>query len=71
MQRQVLAECLTVGETYFFRDPAVFEQLATQVLAPLVARRREGSRQLRLWSAGCASGEEAWSLAMLVAGLLP
>jgi chemotaxis protein methyltransferase CheR len=71
LQQQVLAECLTVGETYFFRDPGVFEQLATQVLAPLVARRRQGTRQLRLWSAGCASGEEAWSLAMLVAGLLP
>lgn len=70
-EQHVLAECLTVGETYFFRDPALFEQLATQVLPPLIAARRGSSRRLRLWSAGCSSGEEAYSLAMLVASLLP
>ncbi len=67
----VIAECLAIGETYFFRDPALFERLAAQVLAPLIEARRRGSRHLRLWSAGCSSGEEAYSLAMLVAGLLP
>jgi chemotaxis protein methyltransferase CheR len=68
---QVLAESLTIGETYFFRDPAVFDQLAEQVLKPLAARRRQGTRHLRLWSAGCATGEEPYSLAMLVASVLP
>ncbi|HYD75533.1 CheR family methyltransferase [Ramlibacter sp.] len=68
---QVVAECLAVGETYFFRDPQVFDDLATHVLRPLVAARRDGSRHLRLWSAACSTGEEAWSLAMLVASLLP
>jgi chemotaxis protein methyltransferase CheR len=70
-QREVLAECLTIGETYFFRHPEVFEQLATDVLQPLIAARRTGTRHLRMWSAGCASGEEAYSLAMVVASLLP
>lgn len=69
--QQVLVEALVVGETYFFRDPALFDALAREVLQPLIERRRAGTRHLRLWSAGCASGEEAYSLAMLVAGLLP
>lgn len=68
---QVLAECLTIGETYFFRDAAVFAQLAEQVLKPLIAGRRQATRHLRLWSAGCATGEEPYSLAMLVASVLP
>ncbi len=55
----------TVGETYFFRDRALFTQLADQVLPGLIQRRHE-SHRLRLWSAGCASGEEPYSLAMLV-----
>lgn len=70
-QKQVLAECLAIGETYFFRDPQLFEQLAVQVLRPLIAARAQGTRRLRLWSAGCSTGEEPYSLAMLVAGLLP
>ena len=61
----------TVGETYFFRDRGCFEALE-DVLAPLVERRRrEGSRRLRIWSAGCSSGEEPYSVAMLLDRLLP
>jgi chemotaxis protein methyltransferase CheR len=67
----VLMECLAVGETYFFRDPELFEQLARLVLMPIITERRAGSRHLRLWSAGCSTGEEAYSLAMLAASLLP
>ena len=66
-----LADALTVGETYFFRDPSCFEHLAHQVLKPLIDRRRsEGSKRITLWSAGCSSGEEAYSLAMLMDELL-
>jgi chemotaxis protein methyltransferase CheR len=54
---------LTVGETYFFREPAQFAWLREQVL-PDVVRRRGPEASLRIWSAGCASGEEAYSLAM-------
>ena len=58
------------GETYFFRDHGQFDLLRLRLLPELIERRR-GARTLRLWSAGCASGEEAYSLAMLVDMLLP
>lgn len=67
-----LAGQLTIGETYFFRDPAVFEALENQILPDLIAARRaEGMLRLRLWSAGCATGEEAYSLAIVLDRVLP
>lgn len=67
-----LASHLTVGETYFFRDPALFEALEKQILPSLIsARRAQGMLQLRLWSAGCATGEEPYSLAIILDRLLP
>jgi chemotaxis protein methyltransferase CheR len=56
---------LVIGETYFFRDAAQFEFVRREVL-PEVRRRRGSEHVLRAWSAGCASGEEAYSLAMLL-----
>jgi chemotaxis protein methyltransferase CheR len=56
---------LTVPETYFFRDDAQFAWLRDKVLPELRALRGAGHR-LRLWSAGCASGEEAYSLAIVL-----
>jgi chemotaxis protein methyltransferase CheR len=63
-----LVESAVVGETYFFRHP---EQLAA--LSRLAFRRAPGSGPLRIWSAGCASGEEAYSIAaaLLEAGRAP
>jgi chemotaxis protein methyltransferase CheR len=55
---------LTVGETYFFREPGQFEFLRRQVL-PEIRQRRGAEHVVRAWSAGCASGEEAYSLAIL------
>ncbi|MFN3652130.1 MAG: CheR family methyltransferase [Armatimonadota bacterium] len=67
-----LARGLTVGETYFFRDRACFEALERHVLPPLLAARRAaGSLHLRVWSAGCSTGEEPYSLAILLDRLLP
>jgi chemotaxis protein methyltransferase CheR len=67
-----LAARLSVGETCFFRDRACFEALERHVLPGLVARRRAAGRlRLRLWSAACATGEEPYSLAMLLERLLP
>ena len=69
---EVLASHLTIGETYFFRDPAALEALVAEVLVPLIAdRRRQGRLQLHLWSAGCSTGEEAYTLAILLHRLLP
>lgn len=64
-QVEVLASFLTVGETYFFRNPSLFRALQEEMLPALIERRRSDGGALRLWSAGCASGEEAYSLAIL------
>jgi chemotaxis protein methyltransferase CheR len=59
-----VVEAMAAGETAFFRDRAAFRQFREEVL-PVMARRREG-RPIRIWSAGCASGQEVYSLAIAV-----
>jgi len=63
---QQVVEALLNNETYFFRDRAMFDQLSTGVLAAL-AERRQAVRRLSIWSVGCSTGQEAYSLAMLFA----
>lgn len=70
-QIEILASHLTVGETYFFREPQVFDALQTHVLPTLIQSRRQSGMHLRVWSAGCASGEEAYSLAILLQRMIP
>jgi chemotaxis protein methyltransferase CheR len=70
-QIQVLANHLTVGETYFFRDQQTLEVLVEHILSPLIRARRGHERRLRIWSAACCSGEEPYSLAILLHELLP
>jgi len=70
-QVAVLASHLTVGETYFFRESASFEAIQREILPPLIANRAATGRNLRLWSAGCCTGEEAYSLAITCARALP
>jgi len=65
-----LAQELTVGETYFFRNIDQFRALQEQVL-PERVRAQAARRCLRILSAGCASGEEAYSIAMALHGRLP
>jgi chemotaxis protein methyltransferase CheR len=67
-----LIRSLTIGETYFFRNKPHVDLLRDQVLPGLIERRhREEHPWLRLWSAGCATGEEAYSLAIMVRELIP
>ncbi|RQP22858.1 CheR family methyltransferase [Piscinibacter terrae] len=68
---QSLAELFSVGETYFFRDPAAFDILEHELLPPMIVQRRESTRRLRVWSAGCSTGEEAYSLAVMLSRLIP
>lgn len=69
---EILASHLTVGETYFFREKASFEALAERVLPALVlSRQRDGDRHLRIWSAGCCTGEESYSIAITITRLIP
>ncbi len=56
---------ITVGETYFFREPGQFDVIRDEILPALLSARSR-DRPLRVWSAGCASGEEVYSLAILV-----
>lgn len=68
---QTLIPAFSVGETYFRRDAEALDWLAVNHLGPLLARRRQaGQRSLRLWSAGCCTGEEAYSLLFLLDRLL-
>ena len=70
-QLHALVSHLTVGETYFFREPKAFDALRRRILPELFRRRRGREQRLRLWSAACSTGEEAYSLAILVQQLLP
>lgn len=69
---EILASFLTVGETYFFRENRSFEVLEQHIL-PALLRACEGTdqRRLRIWSAGCCTGEEAYSIAMILDRLIP
>lgn len=63
--RQLLA-AITIKESSFFRTPQHFQALQNQVI-PLLVQARQSSRSLRVWSAGCARGEEPATLAMVLA----
>jgi chemotaxis protein methyltransferase CheR len=64
LAREVV-EALLNNETYFFRDKAMFDMLGEQVL-PRLWQQRADQRSLRIWSAGCSSGQELFSLAMML-----
>lgn len=63
-EADLLFKELLIGVTRFFRDPEVWQQLRTEVLPALLAAHPEGS-VLRAWTAGCSTGEEAYSLAIV------
>jgi chemotaxis protein methyltransferase CheR len=68
---ETLASHLTVGETYFFREKQGFKALEERILPELIASRRVQDRRLRIWSAGCCTGEEPYSMAMLLDRMIP
>lgn len=61
----VLIERLTIGETYFFRDLEQFAAIR-DIIIPDILERKRLSRSLRIWSAGCATGAEPYSMAILL-----
>lgn len=67
---RLLAQHLTVGETYFFRDKHLFE-LIKKILVSLIAEKEKKNKNLRIWSAGCCTGEEPYSIAILLKELMP
>lgn len=68
---KILASCLTIGETYFFRDKSLFEIMRRKILPDIINSRKGSTKSLKIWSAGCSSGEEAYSIAILVKELIP
>lgn len=67
---RTVAEAMTISETGFFRDVCPFEVLRKTVL-PDVIERRKAERRLRIWSAACSTGQEAYSVAMLLVDNFP
>ncbi len=65
-QLGVLASYLTVGETYFLREKKNFEFLEQVYIPGLIQKKNKKDKSLRIWSAGCASGEEAYSIAIII-----
>lgn len=64
-------DSILIKVSSFFRDPVVFELLAQRILPSIIDRyRRDRARQIRVWSSGCAAGEEAYSVAILLAQAL-
>jgi chemotaxis protein methyltransferase CheR len=68
---KALANHLTIPETYFFRQRETFTLLGEKILPEVFARRRAQGRPVRIWSAACASGEEPYSVAILIRRIFP
>ncbi len=61
-EHEPLKNALTINVTKFFRDPAVFECIRNEILTPMLRQQN----RIRIWSAGCSSGEEPYSYAMML-----
>jgi len=66
-----LISYLTIGETYFLRDKNLFQILGDQIIRGLIHRPRKKNKKINFWSAGCSSGEEPYSIAILIDQLFP
>ena len=65
-----LGEYLTIGETHFFRDRKLFQTMEERIIPELTAQRRNTGTTLRIWAAGCATGEEPYSVALTLKRVL-
>jgi chemotaxis protein methyltransferase CheR len=72
VEMQALANLVTTNETYMFREYDQLQAFANHCLPEVLSGKQErGERTLRIWSAGCSSGEEAYTLAMIVQEVFP
>jgi len=68
---EVLIKHLTIGETFFFRDNCVFQAVKDTILPELICSRNKNGKKISLWSAACCTGEEPYSIAMLIDQMIP
>jgi chemotaxis protein methyltransferase CheR len=72
LEMQALANLVTTNETYMFREYEQLQAFANHCLPQVLAAKQErGDRTLRIWSAGCSSGEEPYTLAMIIQEVFP
>lgn len=69
-QKEILAAYLTIGETYFFREKRSLEILQERIVPELIRAHSSRGRPIRIWSAGCATGEEPYSIAIVLSKLM-
>lgn len=69
-ERAKMRDALTTNVTRFFREPHHFDHLRKHIIAPAIPRVKSGGR-LRIWSAGCSSGQEPYSIALCILEMLP
>lgn len=70
-EKKFLYEAITINETFFFRNPPQLDALVTTVVPEIVtAKRKVGRTKLRIWSAASSSGEEAYSVGIIIADML-
>ena len=70
LERRII-DAITTNETSFFRDPTPFELLRHKIVPDLIDRRkRAGAGQIRIWSAACSTGQEVYSIAILLKEML-
>jgi len=70
-QLEILAKYLTISETFFWREQHVFSAITDSVIPELIASKRNREKSIRIWSAGCSSGEEPYSLAIAIHKTIP
>src|SRR2546430_1798791 len=66
LEIKTLIDLVTIGETYFFRNQPQFEVLRDHLLPAIVRERPSNWKTIRIWSAACSTGEEPYSLAMML-----
>jgi chemotaxis protein methyltransferase CheR len=70
-EQQRLLDEVTIQETHFFRNPPQVRALRTHVIPDLITHAANRGRRIRIWSAGCSTGEEPYSIAMILRELIP
>jgi chemotaxis protein methyltransferase CheR len=68
---EMLAANLTISETYFWREPQTFDALEHIIIPKLIQKRQKGEKRIRIWSAGCSTGEEPYSIAIALNRSIP